>query len=37
VFDRADAEGITTAEAADRLAEERIASVSRVRLIRTGR
>jgi glutamate dehydrogenase/leucine dehydrogenase len=37
VFDRADTEGITTAEAADRLAEERIASVSRVRLIRTGR
>ena len=35
VFDRADAEGITTAQAADRLAEERIASVSRVRLIRT--
>jgi glutamate dehydrogenase/leucine dehydrogenase len=37
VFDRADTEGITTAEAADRLAEERIASVSRVRLIRTAR
>jgi valine dehydrogenase (NAD+) len=37
VFERADAEGITTAAAADRLAEERIASVSRVRLIRTAR
>ena len=35
VFDRADADGITTAAAADRLAEERIASVSRTRLIRT--
>jgi glutamate dehydrogenase/leucine dehydrogenase len=37
VFDRSDTEGITTAEAADRLAEERILSVSRVRLIRTPR
>jgi leucine dehydrogenase len=36
VFDRADADGITTAAAADRLAEERIASVSRTRLIHTG-
>jgi glutamate dehydrogenase/leucine dehydrogenase len=34
VFDRADADGITTAAAADRLAEERLTSVSRVRLIR---
>ncbi|HEX6423160.1 MAG TPA: Glu/Leu/Phe/Val dehydrogenase [Acidimicrobiales bacterium] len=37
VFDRADVDGITTAAAADRLAEERIASVSHTRLIRTGR
>jgi glutamate dehydrogenase/leucine dehydrogenase len=37
VFDRADADGITTAEAADRLAEERITSVSRTHLIRTHR
>jgi len=37
VFERAEAEGMTTAAAADRLAEERIAAVSRVRLIRTGR
>jgi leucine dehydrogenase len=36
VFDRADADGITTAAAADRLAEERIASVSHTRLIHTG-
>jgi leucine dehydrogenase len=37
VFDRAEADGITTAAAADRLAEERIAQVSHTRLIRTGR
>jgi leucine dehydrogenase len=37
VFDRAEADGTTTAAAADRLAEERIASVSHTRLIRTGR
>jgi glutamate dehydrogenase/leucine dehydrogenase len=37
VFDRAENDGITTAAAADRLAEERIASVSHTRLIRTGR
>ena len=37
VFERADVDGITTAAAADRLAEERIASVSHTRLIRTGR
>jgi len=37
VFERADADGITTAAAADRLAEERIAAVSRTRLIRTTR
>jgi glutamate dehydrogenase/leucine dehydrogenase len=37
VFRRADDDGITTAAAADHLAEERIASVSRTRLIRTGR
>ncbi|MGH9259926.1 MAG: Glu/Leu/Phe/Val family dehydrogenase [Acidimicrobiales bacterium] len=37
VFDRAEADGITTAAAADRLAEERIASVSHTRLIRIGR
>jgi glutamate dehydrogenase/leucine dehydrogenase len=37
VFDRADADGSTTAAAADRLAEERIASVSRTHLIRTHR
>ena len=35
VFERADADGVTTATAADQLAEERIASVSRTRLIRT--
>lgn len=34
VFERAESEGITTAQAADRLAEERIASVSRIHLIR---
>ncbi|MGH9210748.1 MAG: Glu/Leu/Phe/Val family dehydrogenase [Acidimicrobiales bacterium] len=33
-FARAEADAITTAEAADRLAEERIASVSRVKLLR---
>jgi leucine dehydrogenase len=33
-FERADADGITTAEAADHLAEERIAAVSRVKLLR---
>jgi valine dehydrogenase (NAD+) len=37
VFDRADADDTTTAAAADRLAEDRIASVSRTRLIRTHR
>jgi leucine dehydrogenase len=37
MFERADVDGITTAAAADRLAEERIASVSHTRLIRTGR
>jgi glutamate dehydrogenase/leucine dehydrogenase len=37
VFDRAEADGTTTAAAADRLAEERIAAVSRTRLIRTSR
>ncbi|HKE72817.1 MAG TPA: Glu/Leu/Phe/Val dehydrogenase dimerization domain-containing protein [Acidimicrobiales bacterium] len=37
VFDRAEADGTTTAAAADRLAEERIASVSHTRLIRTHR
>jgi leucine dehydrogenase len=36
VFDRADGDGITTATAASRLAEERIAAVSRTRLIHTG-
>jgi len=36
VFDRADAEGTTTAEAADRIARERIAAVGATRLIRTG-
>jgi leucine dehydrogenase len=35
VFDRSDSEGITTAAAADLLAEERIRSVSHTRLIRT--
>jgi leucine dehydrogenase len=35
-FDRAAADGITTAEAANRLAEERIASVSRVKLLRAS-
>ena len=35
VIDAADAAGVTTAEAADRLAEDRIAALSRVRLIRT--
>jgi glutamate dehydrogenase/leucine dehydrogenase len=34
VFERAEADGITTAAAADRVAEERIAAVSRVRLVR---
>jgi valine dehydrogenase (NAD+) len=34
VFDRAEAEGITTAAAAMRLAEERIAAVSRLRMVR---
>lgn len=33
-FDRAESDGITTAEAANRLAEERIAAVSRVKLLR---
>jgi glutamate dehydrogenase/leucine dehydrogenase len=37
VFERAEADGTTTAAAADRLAEERIAAVSRVQLIRTRR
>jgi glutamate dehydrogenase/leucine dehydrogenase len=37
VFDRAEADGLTTTAAAERLAEERIASVGRVRLIRTAR
>ena len=37
VFDRAQADGLTTTAAAERLAEERIAAVGRVRLIRTGR
>jgi leucine dehydrogenase len=37
VFDRAEADGTTTAAAADRLAEERIAAVGHTRLIRTGR
>jgi leucine dehydrogenase len=37
VFDRAEADGTTTAAAADRVAEERIASVSHTQLIRTGR
>lgn len=37
VFERAEADGSTTAAAADRLAEERIASVSRTGLIRTHR
>lgn len=37
VFARAHAEGCTTAAAADRLAEDRIAAVSHTRLIRTGR
>ena len=36
VFQRAEDAGVTTAAAADRLAEERITSVSRTRLIRTG-
>ena len=35
VFERAEADGVTTAAAADRLALDRIASVSRTRLIRT--
>jgi leucine dehydrogenase len=34
VFERADADDVTTATAANRLAEERIAAVSRVKLIR---
>ena len=37
VFERSDVENITTSAAAERLAEERIASVSRVGLLRTGR
>jgi glutamate dehydrogenase/leucine dehydrogenase len=37
VFDRADTDGTTTAAAADRLAEDRLASVSQTRLIRTHR
>lgn len=37
VFERADSDSITTAQAAERLAEERIASVSQVSLIRTRR
>src|SRR5690606_5905700 len=36
VFDRADAEGTTTAEAADRIARERIAAVGATRLLRAG-
>jgi leucine dehydrogenase len=36
IFERADADGTTTAAAANRLAEERIAAVSRVRLLRAG-
>jgi leucine dehydrogenase len=36
VFERADADGITTAAAANHLAEDRIAAVSRVRLLRAG-
>jgi leucine dehydrogenase len=36
VFTRAEAERITPAEAANRLAEDRIAAVSRVRLLRGG-
>jgi leucine dehydrogenase len=37
VFDRAEADGTTTAAAADLLAEERIAAVSHTHLIRTSR
>jgi glutamate dehydrogenase/leucine dehydrogenase len=37
VFDRSDADGITTTQAAELVAEERIAAVSRVGLLRTGR
>jgi glutamate dehydrogenase/leucine dehydrogenase len=37
VFDRADTDNITTTLAAERLAEERIAAVSRVKLLRTSR
>jgi leucine dehydrogenase len=37
VFDRADAENITTTLAAERQAEDRIATISRVRHLRTGR
>jgi leucine dehydrogenase len=37
VFERSDVENITTSAAAERLAEERIASVSQVGLLRTGR
>jgi glutamate dehydrogenase/leucine dehydrogenase len=37
VFAKAQSDGLTTTQAAERLAEERIASVSRVKLIRTGR
>src|SRR5262245_34963620 len=36
IFERADADGTTTAAAANRLAEERIAAVSRVHLLRAG-
>jgi glutamate dehydrogenase/leucine dehydrogenase len=36
VFARADQDRITPADAANRLAEDRIATVSRVRLIRGG-
>jgi len=37
VFDRAEVEGTTTTQAAERLAEDRIEAVSRVRLLRTTR
>jgi leucine dehydrogenase len=37
VFDRADAENITTTLAAERQAEDRIATISQVRHLRTGR
>jgi leucine dehydrogenase len=36
IFERAEADGITTAAAANHLAEERIAAISRVRLLRAG-